>query len=191
MGLSDLLAERRPHRADARRNFDALLAAAAEAYAELGGDVALEEIARRAGVGVATLYRNFPTRLDLMECVYLTSVDELVRYGEAIDEPDPWSALAAWLHRFVAHLATKHGLLTVLTRESAAYLPSRDALYGIAEPLFTRAQGAGAVRADVDVDDVLRVFFAITGGVYRDDAQRERAIQVALDGIRPPRPIDT
>jgi AcrR family transcriptional regulator len=183
MALSDLIAARRPHRADARRNFDAVLAAAAEAYAELGADVPMEEIARRAGVGVATLYRNFPTRADLMECVYLSSVDELVRYGETLDEPDPWAALVAWLRRFVRYLATKHVLITVLTRESPAYQLSRDALYGIAGPLFERAQRAGAVRADVDADDVMRLVFAVTAGIYRDDAQRERAVQIVLDGV--------
>ncbi|MGK3207831.1 TetR/AcrR family transcriptional regulator [Amycolatopsis sp. MEPSY49] len=183
--LAELLAERRPHRADARRNFDALVAAATEAYTELGADVPMEEIARRAGVGIATLYRNFPTRADLMEYVYLTSVDELVRYGRQLDRADPWAALSGWLSRFVTHLATKHVLTTVLTRESAAYLPSREAIYGVADPLFEQAQRAGAVRADVTADDVMRLVFAVTAGIYVDDAQRERAIGIVLDGIRP------
>lgn len=186
MTLAELLAERRPHRADARRNFDALVAAATEAYTELGADVPMEEIARRAGVGIATLYRNFPTRTDLMEYVYLTSVDELVRHGRRLDRTDPWVALSRWLSRFVTHLATKHVLTTVLTRESPAYLPSRDAIYGVADPLFEQAQRAGAVRADVTADDVMRLVFAVTAGVYVDDTQRERAIGIVLDGIRTP-----
>jgi len=186
MRPSEVVAARRPHRADARRNFDAVLAAATEVYGELGAEASIDEIARRAGVGVATLYRNFPTRTDLMECVYLTLVDELVRYGEALDEPDPWAALVAWLRKFVTHLGTKHVLTTVLTRESAAYEPSRAAIYSIAEPLVERAQRAGAVRPDVDADDVLRLFFAVTGGIYRDAAQRERAVDIVLDGIRAP-----
>ncbi|GGK68538.1 TetR family transcriptional regulator [Sphaerisporangium melleum] len=183
--LAELLERRRPRRVDARRNFDALLAAAAEAYTQDGPDVPMEEIARRAGVGVATLYRNFPTRVDLMECVYLRLVDGLVRFGESIDEPDPWIALVVWLRRFVEDLATKQVLGTVLPLESEAYRSSRTALYAFAEPLFQRAQRAGSVRADVDVDDVLRVVFAVTAGVYRDDAQRARAVQMILDGIRP------
>ena len=185
MALADLIAERRPHRADARRNFDAVLDAAAVAFTELGAEASLEEIARRAGVGIATLYRHFPTRADLMECVYLTSVDELVRYGQSLELADPPAALEAWLRRFVTHLATKHVLTRVLTRESEGYLPSREAIYGFAEPLFARAQQAGAVRRDVDADDVMRLIFAVTGGSYTDEAQRERAVQIVLDGIRP------
>ncbi len=185
MALADLIAARRPHRADAARNFDAVLKAATEAYTELGADASMEEIARRAGVGVATVYRNFPTRADLMECVYLTSVDELVNYGESLEQNDPWTALIAWLRAFGTHLATKHVLTTVLTRESQAYLPSREAIYGFADPLFARAQQAGAVRGDVDADVVMRVIFAVTAGVYLDHAQLERALQIVLDGIRP------
>jgi AcrR family transcriptional regulator len=185
VALADLIAARRPQRADARRNFDALLAAADAAFTELGAEVSMEEIAKRAGVGVATLYRNFPTRADLMECVYMVSVEELVRYGHGLDHTDPHAALVDWLQHFVAHLATKHVLSTVLIRESEAYQPSRGAIYGIADPLFARAQQAGAVRTDVDADDVMRLIFAATAGIYRDDAQRERAVQIILDGIRP------
>jgi AcrR family transcriptional regulator len=183
--LADLLAARRPHRADARRNFDALLTAAAEAYTELGADASLEEIARRAGVGIATLYRHFPTRADLMECVYMTSVDELVRSGQDLGDSDPGAALTAWLRHFVDHLATKHVLLTVLTSDSPAYQPCREAVYGFAEPLFARAQAAGAVRDDVDADDVMRLFFAVTGGAYQDADQRDRAVGIVFDGMRP------
>jgi AcrR family transcriptional regulator len=184
MALADLLEQRRPYRPDARRNFDAILEAAAEAYDELGADAPMGEIARRAGVSIATLYRNFPTRADLMESVYISSVDEVVRYGEQLEGADPWAALEAWLRRFVTHLATKHVLTIVLTRKSKAYLPSREAIYGIADPLLERAQHAGAARADLDADDVMRLIFAVTDGIYRDDAQRERAVQIVLDGIR-------
>jgi len=185
VALADLIAQRRPHRADARRNFDAVLTAAAEAYTELGAEASMEEIARRAGVGIATLYRNFPNRADLMECVYMTSVDELVRYGQSLDQSDPWVALIAWLRAFGTHLDTKHVLTTVLTPESRAHLPSRDAIYGFADPLFARAQQAGAVRGDVNADDVMRLMFATTAGIYTDQAQLERAVQIVLDGIRP------
>ncbi|MER6532881.1 TetR/AcrR family transcriptional regulator [Streptomyces sp. 900105755] len=191
MALADMIAARRPQRIDARRNFDAVLAAAEAAFTELGAEVSMEEIAKRAGVGVATLYRNFPTRADLMECVYMVSVDELVRYGHGIDPTDPHAALVDWLRHLVTHLATKHVLTTVLTRESRAYQPSREAIYAVADPLFARAQQAGEVRADVDADDVMRLIFAATAGTYRDDAQRERAVQIILDGIRPTRTTPT
>jgi AcrR family transcriptional regulator len=184
VALADLIAARRPNRADARRNFDAVLTAAAEAFTELGGEASLGEIARRAGVGIATLYRHFPSRDDLIECVYTTSVDDLVRYGQSLDQADP-ATLEDWLRRFATHLATKHALAAMLTSESEAYLVSREAIYGFAEPLFARAREAGAVRRDVDADDVLRLVFAVTGGRYVDDAQRDRAVRIVLDGIRP------
>ena len=185
MSLAALLEERRPRRVDARRNFDAILEAAATAYAELGAGVSMDEIARRAGVGVATLYRNFPTRTALMEAVYLASVHELVTFGEAIREPDPWHALRAWLEKFVEFMKTKHPLVTVLTESSAVYVPTSDAIYAIAEPLVDRAREAGQLRVGLNADDVMRVIFAVTGGIYQDDAQRQRALQIVLDGIRP------
>lgn len=185
MSLAALLDERRPRRADARRNFDAILKAAAEAYAELGAGVSMDEIARRAGVGVATLYRNFPTRAALMEAVYLAAVDELVTFGEAIREQDPWQALRAWLDKFAAFMKTKHPIVTVLTESSVVYIPTSEAIYGIAEPLVDRALAAGQVRPGLNADDVMRVIFAVTGGIYQDDQQRQRALQIVLDGIRP------
>jgi AcrR family transcriptional regulator len=185
VSLAALLDERRPRRADARRNFDAILKAAAEAYAELGAGASMEEIAGRAGVGVATLYRNFPTRAALMEAVYLAAVDELVTFGEAIREPDPWQALRAWLDKFAAFMKTKHPIVTVLTESSVVYIPTSEAIYGVAEPLVDRALAAGQVRPGLNADDVMRVIFAVTGGIYQDDRQRQRALQIVLDGIRP------
>jgi hypothetical protein len=79
-------------------------------------------------------------------------------------------------------------LLTVLTRESKAYQRCRDALYRVAGPLLERAQNAHAARTDMDIDDILRLIFSVTGGSYRDDAQRERAVRIVLDGIRFSRP---
>lgn len=184
MKLAALLEERRPRRVDAQRNFDAILEAAAVAYAELGAGAGMDEIARRAGVGVATLYRNFPTRTALMEAVYLASVDELVTFGETIQGEDPWEALRAWLENFADFMKTKHALATVLTASSAVYMPAKEAIYGIAEPLFERALAASEVRPDLSADDVMRVIFAVTGGIYQDDQQRLRAVRVVLDGFR-------
>ena len=137
MAVADLLAERRPHRADAARNFDAILAAGRKAFAAGGTEVSLDEIARHAGVGVATLYRNFPSREDLVEAVYVTEVDELCRYGERLaGRGDPWDALVSWLRRFVSYLGTKRILLDALDRESGAFRACRDALYVTGEPLL-------------------------------------------------------
>lgn len=188
MTLVAMLEDRRPRRLDARRNFDAVLAAATEAFGEAGADVGMEEIARRAGVGVATLYRNFPTRVALMEAVYLASVVELVSFCSGSDDVDSWTALRRWLEKFVDFMRTKHPVVSVLTEQSEVYEPTRDAIYGIAEPMFERARGDGHIRGGIDADDVMRVIFAVTGGLYRDAAQRGRALQIVLDGIRSPLP---
>ncbi|WP_175529448.1 TetR/AcrR family transcriptional regulator [Curtobacterium sp. UNCCL20] len=186
MTLAAMLEARRPRRLDARRNFDAVIAAATEAFGEAGADVGTEEIALRAGVGVATLYRNFPTRIALMEAVYLASVDELVSSSSGSGDVDSWTALRRWLEKFVDFMRTKHPVVSVLTEQSEVYEPTRDAIYGIAEPLFERAREDGQIRGGIDADDVMRVIFAVTGGLYRDAAQRGRALQIVLDGIRAP-----
>jgi AcrR family transcriptional regulator len=184
VAVADLLAERRPHRADAARNFDAILAAGRIAFAAGGTDVSLDEIARQAGVGVATLYRNFPSREDLVEAVYVTEVDEVCRYGERlVGRGDPWDALVSWLRRFVGYLGTKRILLDALDRESGAFRACRDALYATGEPLLTRAQEAGRARAEVSIDDVLRFFLGVTSAPVSSRRQRDRFLAMAIAGL--------
>ncbi len=98
----DPLLSARPKRADARRNYDKVIAAAREAFAERGASTSLEEIARRAGVGIGTLYRNFPNRQALLEAVYLEEVDKVCRSGAELAGMEPWDALVTWMRRFVA-----------------------------------------------------------------------------------------
>src|SRR4051794_26124244 len=100
----------RPKRADARRNYEKVLAAAREAFAEGGESTALEEIARRAGVGIGTLYRHFPTRQALVEALYLDEVEEVCRSAGDFEGGDPWEALNGWVNRFIGYLATKRAL---------------------------------------------------------------------------------
>src|SRR6478735_3880358 len=88
---------RRPKRADARRNYDQLIAAAREAFTERDRSASLEDIARRAGVGIATLYRHFPTRTDLVQAIYVDEVEALSRSAEELAALEPWEALRAWL----------------------------------------------------------------------------------------------
>src|SRR3954465_10567767 len=109
---TDLLT--RPKRADARRNYDKVLAAAREAFAEGGDSTALEEIARRAGAGIGTLYRHFPNRQALGEALYLDEVEEVCRSAAELEGGDPWEAFNSWLERFIAYLATKRVLATEL-----------------------------------------------------------------------------
>src|SRR3954453_17269876 len=93
------LAPERPKRAAARRNYEKLLAPPREAFAERDTEASLEEIARRAGVGIGTLYRHFPTRQALLEAVYLEEVEAGSRSAEALPDLEPWEALSTWLHR--------------------------------------------------------------------------------------------
>ncbi|GII29997.1 TetR/AcrR family transcriptional regulator [Planotetraspora mira] len=181
-GSADVV--RRPHRADARRNFDALLVAAREAFAQHGTGASLEDIARRAGVGIGTLYRNFPTRQDLFDAVYVDDVEGLRREAEKVAGLPPWEALVTWLRRFVGYVATKAAISEALNRESAMFRSCRDIMYGAGEPLFARAQEAGDARADISFDDVLRLVGGITGASFVDDEQRERVLGIALDGVR-------
>lgn len=179
------VAARRPARADARRNFDALLAAAREAFAEKGTEASLEDIARRAGVGIGTLYRNFPTRQDLFESVYVEEIDQLGQAAKAVADLPPWEALHTWLERFVGYVATKRAIVEALNRESEMFRSCRAAMYAAAEPLLVRAQEAGEVRADAALDDVLRLVSGLTSAGYVDEAQRDRVLRFALDGLRP------
>jgi AcrR family transcriptional regulator len=178
------LAARRPQRADARRNFDALLAAAREVFADQGTDASLEEIARRAGVGIGTLYRNFPTRQDLFESVYIGEVEELCAAATALADRDPWEALVSWVHRFVGYVATKRALLEALSHASPVFRACRAEIDVAGEPLLRRAQDAGVVRTDLTFDDLLRLLSGITSGTFADDAQRDRVLAIALDGLR-------
>src|SRR6266496_5754794 len=124
-----------PHgamRADARRNRARLLAAGREVFTEVGADAPLEEIARRADVGIGTLYRHFPTRRDLLQAVYVEEVEALA--ASAVDFADlpPWDALVAWLRRFVAYALAKRALsdelLATMGMDSAVFRKCHDAI---------------------------------------------------------------
>src|SRR3954453_2660253 len=97
----------RPKRADARRNYDKVLVAAREAFAEGGESTSLEEIARRAEVGIGTLYRHFSTRQALLEALYVGEVEEMCRSAAEQDGAEPWEALTGWVANFTGYLATK------------------------------------------------------------------------------------
>ncbi|MEU9133327.1 TetR family transcriptional regulator [Kitasatospora sp. NPDC048540] len=183
--VHEFLAAQRPRRADAARNFDALLAAARDAFAEHGADASLEDIARRAGVGIGTLYRNFPTRRHLFETVYANEVNDLgVVAAELAGEP-PWEALAAWLRRFVSYALTKRAIREALAgEETDVFLACRQSMYDAGTPLLTRAQEAGEVRPDMDIDDLLRLVSGVSTVAFPDDEQRDRVLGIALDGIR-------
>ncbi|MEH1169072.1 helix-turn-helix domain-containing protein [Micromonospora sp. CPCC 205539] len=176
---------RRPRRADAQRNYDALVAAAREAFAENGAAASLEEVARRAGVGIGTLYRNFANRRELFEAVYVDEVEGLGRSAADLAELPPWDALVAWLHRFVAYVATKRALAEELLRDSEIFQNCRTLIYDAGEPMMHRAQAAGVVRDDIGFDDVVRLLSGLTMAQFPSPEQRDRVLGVALDGLRP------
>ncbi|MFC0504570.1 TetR/AcrR family transcriptional regulator [Micromonospora costi] len=189
MASADQLGEyltRRPKRADARRNYDALVAAAREAFAAGGVDTSLEEIARRAGVGIGTLYRNFPSRRELFEAVYVDEVQALSRSAADVAHLPPWDALAAWLNRFVAYAATKRALAEELAHNSEVFRRCRIEIYAAGEPMLRRAQEAGVARADATFDDVLRLISGIVAFQFPEPGQRDRVLAIALDGLRYP-----
>ncbi|TDC28601.1 TetR/AcrR family transcriptional regulator [Micromonospora sp. 15K316] len=183
--LGEYLA-RRPKRADAQRNHEALLNAAREVFGECGVNASLEEIARRAGVGIGTLYRNFPSRRELFEAVYVDEVQALSRSVADVAHLPPWDALVAWLNRFVAYAATKRALREELAYDSEVFRRCRTEIYAAGEPLLSRAQQARVVRADTSFDDVLRLISGIVAFQFQEPGQRDRVLAIALDGLRYP-----
>jgi AcrR family transcriptional regulator len=177
----------RPLRADARRNYEEILKAAWEAFAEGGDSTALEEIARRAGVGIGTLYRHFPSRQALLEALYVNELEEVCGIVAELDD-DPWTALSAWCERLVDYLGTKRALanelLNYLDEDAALFRECRASLFAAGEPLLKRAQEAGVVRTDVDFTDVLQMVGGITRMPAIDRPQMEHIVRIALDGLR-------
>jgi AcrR family transcriptional regulator len=178
------VAVQRPHRADARRNFDALLEAAREVFAEQGTSGSLEEVARRAGVGIGTLYRNFPTRQDLFHAVYVDEIDQLCQTADDVADLPPWDALTAWLQRFIGYIATKRSILEELNRDSPMLKESKEAMYAAGEPLLARAQASGDARPDLAFADLLQLVIGVANATYADEEQGRRVLALALDGAR-------
>jgi AcrR family transcriptional regulator len=180
---------KRPKRADALRNYERLVAAAREAFTEAGRSASLEDIARRAGVGIGTLYRNFPTRGDLVQAVYVDEVEALSRSADQLADLDPWAALSGWLQRFVGYVATKQALSEELfavadADRQAVFAGCRAMLNAAGEPLLRRAQDAGIVRPDVSIEEVVRMVAGIAKIPAEDPAEIQRVLAVALDGLR-------
>src|SRR4051812_13035539 len=154
----------KPKRADALRNYEKLIAAARAAFTEAGAAASLEDIARRAGVGIGTLYRHFPTRQALLEAVYVDEVDALCRSAEEVAAEPPWEALEAWLRRFVEYVGTKVALAEELFADGAnseVFRTCHAAFSSAGEPLLARAQQAGVVRPDAQFEDVVRMIAGI------------------------------
>jgi AcrR family transcriptional regulator len=178
---------RRP-RADAERNRERLLAVAINAFAK-SAEVPLEEIARRANVGIGTLYRHFPTRAALIEAAYRHEVAQLcapvVRSTLA-----PEAALEAWMERFIQYVATKRGMIealrSVVAADSALYAHTREQIVTALRTLLSEAAASGAIRADANAEDVLRALqgvWQVTSEPEWQDKAR-RLLNLLMDGLR-------
>ena len=181
----------RPLRADARRNRDRLVAAAASAFGTEGVDTSLEAIARSAGVGIGTLYRHFPTREALIEVVYCREVEALVAAADDLSRSQPADeALAQWMQRFVDYIAAKRGMgesLKILFVSKSPLFAETSGLIPLAlKGLVDRAVAAGAIRADADSGDVLHalssVYAAASGPDWRERSRR--LVRLLMDGLR-------
>jgi AcrR family transcriptional regulator len=177
-----------PARADARRNYEKLVAAARDVFGEVGSSASLEAIAARAGVGIGTLYRHFPTRRELFEAVYVNEVRTLCESADEFSKLEPWDALASWLRRFVEYAATKRAMAQELVdsfgNKSGVFQECRAAIYPAGDAMLKRAQAAGEARQDLEFDDVLHLVSGMTLVQFNDDKQMEHVIGIALDGLR-------
>lgn len=182
----------RPLRVDAARNRDKILEAAAELFGDEGTDASLEEVARRAGVGVGTLYRHFPNRTVLIEQVYRRSVDELCSEAPRLAATlPPGEALEAWILGFVTYVGRKKGLATALRGAlgddaSAIFADVHARLKAAGDVLLVTAQDAGVVRTDVETMDVLRAVSGVCSATAdaQDPERTRRVLRLLLDGLR-------
>ncbi|WP_235035105.1 TetR/AcrR family transcriptional regulator [Roseomonas sp. 18066] len=178
-------------RADARRNRDKLLAEAAQLFAERGVNAALEEIARRAGVGIGTLYRHFPTRDALIATVYQRESEALYAAAEELAARLPADeALARWMHRSLDMMATKRGLgesLKALLRERPELLAaSKSGFPAMVERLLGAAKASGRIRGDIELADVLHALNGIYAAPESVEwrARSGRVLDLLVAGMR-------
>ena len=181
-------------RADARRNYDRLLSAAAAAFAEHGADdVSLEEIARRAGVGIGTLYRHFPARQALLEAVYKDQVDGLDALGaKLLAAESPGDALAEWMRAFAGFGRTKRSMSSALVatvgKDSALLSACSMILRNRTDELLSRAQESGEARADVQCADIFRLTHGLimaTEVAPSDPGQLDRLLSLVVESVVP------
>lgn len=180
----------RPMRADARRNYERLLDAARKVFADQGVGASMDAIAKQAGVGVGTLYRHFPKRIDLVEAVYRDDVDVLVGAAErGLAELEPWAALEAWLRAFVDYARAKKTLLNEL-HEAFEKNPdlrsvSRERIWEACEKVLSRAQRAGGARTGIDGSDLMQLLSPMCMNSTLTNDQGDRLLAMVLDGLRP------
>jgi len=184
-------AQARKPRADSARNRQLLIDAAKAGFAEVGLNVSLEELARRAGVGIGTLYRHFPSREAVVEAVYRREVDQLVEAVPQLLEASPaGEALHRWMHLFVNYIATKRliapSLGTAISRASAPHATPAELIRQAISTLLKGAIRSGEVRKDIDPSDLLRALIGVSYGNPDAgwEASARRLIDILMDGLR-------
>jgi AcrR family transcriptional regulator len=182
----------RKPRADAQRNRERILEVAKEAFARSGGDVSLDDIAKRVGVGPGTLYRHFPTRGALLEAVYRTEVEKLaIAHQDYARTMPPVEALRAWMFHFVDYIATKQliapALNSLITDTSKLYECSRGQIQGAINALVQRAIESGDIRSDVDSFDFLRALVGVSNVASAPNwpQSAKRLVDILISGSRP------
>ena len=178
-------------RADAKRNYERLVTAARDVFAREGGGASMEAIAKEAGVGVGTLYRHFPKRIDIVEAVYRDDVDELVTVAQSvIADREPWPALVAWLEAFVRYASAKKRFLNELheafEKNPELQLASRERIVGALGIVLTPAQEVGVVRTDIDAPDLMQLLGSLCMSATLTPDQSARLLLMIEDGLRPP-----
>lgn len=179
----------RPARADARKNQESLLAAARTVFARSGVDAPAREIAAEAGVGVGTMYRNFPTRADLVAAVFTTEIDDTAAAAAAfLATETPGKALELWIARFTRFVATKQGLSAALRSGDPAFdaLPGyfAEKLGPAMRSLLDAAAAAGEIRGDVDPLDLLQAVGDLSHRAPSADGSPNAMVRLLLDGLR-------
>jgi AcrR family transcriptional regulator len=181
----------KPLRADARRNREAVISAAREVFAEQGREAQMDDVARRAKVGVGTVYRHFPTKEALIEALAVDSFAKLAAIGrEALDAEDPWDAFVGVLRRGAEIMAGDRALSEVVMTTPGAMEAGAHAsgeLVAVMEQVLRRAQEAGALRPDVITDDVGMLMCGLGSATRKPHACSEswrRHLRIVIDGLR-------
>jgi AcrR family transcriptional regulator len=175
-------------RADAERNRETILTAARAAFADPDADISMAELARRAGVGQATLYRNFSSRRELLEALYVDEVDAVCEAAATVDGRTPGATFTTWLHRFFIYFTSKRKVASELLEHSDTDNPvfgaSRPRVLAAGQPLLQAAQHSHEVRADLTLEQILDMVGAIAK-IHGDPNYLEPILHAALDGLRP------
>jgi AcrR family transcriptional regulator len=189
---TDTEAGGRPPRADAARNRETLLAAATRAFAAANEEPSMRAIAREAGVGIATLYRHFPTRESLVDAVYRDQVERLTAGArELLGQLPPAQAMRRWMDLFADWLATKHGMIdtlrAMLESGEIAHAQSRTELLDAITTILGAGVAAGDLRPDISAEDIAASLTGIfiVAGRPGNQAQAERLLNLLMDGLRP------